>query len=158
MLALVLLRHGSGPPAAAGAETSPLALALQRGMHRVVAELIARGVDVRAPVGTEGSSLLHEVAARGWVDLIEAVLARAGDLDGRDALGRTPLMAAAAGGLPEAVELLLARGADTKLIDRNGDDAGKHACASKRKRTLALLGASADTCHPAQAPLVRTAW
>ncbi len=46
-------------------------------------------------------------------------------------LGQTPLFAAASGGHPEVVQLLLQHGADTKAIDKVG---GLERCTSRRRK------------------------
>ena len=54
-------------------------------------------------------------ACRGQADVMELLLDRGAELNGRDMVGETALMKAAYGGHLDAVTLLVERGADKKL-------------------------------------------
>ncbi|KAL9961098.1 hypothetical protein ACROYT_G029980 [Oculina patagonica] len=63
---------------------------------------------------------LHDAAEDGDVTKIESLLSRGFSIDSRAALGSTPLMIAALNDKLQAVEYLLAKGANPSLEDNNG--------------------------------------
>ena len=106
---------------------------------------------------------LHAVAARGGIvdhgfdrpvfaqsqarrDLehVAAYLLRHGaDVDAADAAGRTPLLAAAAGGTVEMVRLLLGNGASLVATDSAGRDALAYAATADEDRADVVRALSA---------------
>ena len=79
-----------------------------------------------------GYSALHEAAEWARVDVIEYLLSKGAKIDSRNRWGTTPLMMAVAVGSKEGTVLLLAKGADPKIIN----DAGKGVLAFANKRMM----------------------
>lgn len=69
------------------------------------------GLDVNTRTTLLGTRLLTLAAAHGHLDTVQALLDRKADVNAADATGWTPLHAAAYGGKPEIIRLLLDRGA-----------------------------------------------
>lgn len=76
----------------------------------LVAQLDA-GLDVNTGTVLLGTRLLALAAAHGHLDTVQAILDKKADVNAADVTGWTPLHAAAYGGNPEIIRLLLARGA-----------------------------------------------
>jgi len=94
---------------------------------------------------TAGYRGLHAAAARGDVAAIRR-LAPAGGIDARDGHGRTPLHVATFAHQRDAIQALLAAGADPALLDDDRYDAVTIASVADDEETLAVLlagGASA---------------
>jgi ankyrin repeat protein len=60
---------------------------------------------------------LHDAATAGDLEAIDRLLAEGADIDGRDAAGRTPVLAATHARQAEAVRALFAAGADPDIRD-----------------------------------------
>jgi len=98
----------------------------QKGLGKAVEHLITKADYLAAPYFTDfqwrgipwwRSIPLLRAAERGDAEAIESELNEGAYVQVRDDLGRTPLHLAAASGVPLAVELLLARGADVNAKD-----------------------------------------
>lgn len=76
----------------------------------LVAQLEA-GLDVNIRTTLLGTHLLTLAAAHGHVDTVQALLERKADVNAADVTGWTPIHAAAYGGKPDIIRLLLDRGA-----------------------------------------------
>lgn len=76
----------------------------------LVAQLNA-GLDVNTGTPLLGTRLLTLAAAHGHVDTVQALLDKKADVNAADITGWVPLHAAAYGGNPEIIRLLLNRGA-----------------------------------------------
>ena len=63
------------------------------------------------------SDALHQPAERGDLVDVQRLIAAGADINGRDARGRTPLLAATHGNQPSIVSALIAAGADQNLQD-----------------------------------------
>ncbi|XP_067669966.1 ankyrin repeat domain-containing protein 23-like [Haliotis asinina] len=61
------------------------------------------------------------------------------DVNGRDDVGRTPVMEAAGGGHRDVVKLLVSRGADVSLVDDVGDNILHYACKGGDSETVEFV-------------------
>jgi peptidyl-prolyl cis-trans isomerase A (cyclophilin A) len=83
--------------------------------------LLAAGADVQAAGGV--STPLVEAAARGPIEVVDALLQQGADVDASDATGNTPLMAASERGEIAIVDLLLQQRADANKRSKLGSTA-----------------------------------
>jgi uncharacterized protein len=98
-------------------------------------ELLARGADL----GRGGGAALARAANAGNTSTVQFLVARGVSVDGRDANGWTPLMAAARQGHEAAAACLLALGADKTIADDTGKTALDWARAGNHDGIVALL-------------------
>lgn len=113
----LLVAEGAGMEALDGAGLTPLMLASGMGDHAVAQALLAAGAD--ATLRWDGHTAL-DVAARDGHVLVLAVLIRHG-VDPNDAgICRTALHCAASWNRPEAIDILVAGGADSEVRDNQG--------------------------------------
>jgi hypothetical protein len=106
--------------------------------------------DVRLLLG--GPSLdLHEAAAEGDAAEVAQLLAAGVPVDGRDPVGRTPLLCAAEEGEAACCAALLAAGADVRAVDREGFSALHHAAAARAPAAVRALLAAARTWRRSRA-------
>lgn len=103
--------------------------------ERVLALLLAAGLDANAPVNAEQVPPLCNVTQRGSNHLLPPLLAAGANPNNSDAQGRTPLYIAASQGNEAACQLLLAHGA---LADFSGTEDG----------ATPLLGCLKANAHP----------
>jgi hypothetical protein len=82
---------------------------------------------------------LRRAAAAGDLGALKAGLAGAGDIDARDAQGRTALMLATLDGQADAVAVLLAHGADPSAADTHGTTPLQAAVAADEREIIAML-------------------
>jgi hypothetical protein len=78
--------------------------------------------------------------------MVQALISAGADVNAKDVRGMTPLIYAVSSEdqNPAVIKLLLAKGADPKAKDKNGDDALAWARRFNNPATLALLGAKSD--------------
>jgi hypothetical protein len=108
-------------------------------------------------------SCLHYAAARGDVRAVEHILGEGGDVDTRNAAGRTPLAEAAKRGRLAAVRTLLRHGAEVDVYDTQSGFTPLHLAAEGNHaavvRRLLAASASVDARNQwDQTPLWQTAW
>lgn len=118
-LARQLLQAGADPNLTNELGVSPLAVAVMNGSAELAALLIEHRADPN--VSRENGETPLMIAARmGRVDMMKRLLASGARLDAREKkFGQTALMWAA--GHPEAVALLLERGADVRAVTKAWD-------------------------------------
>jgi len=129
-----LLSHGANPGLRNASGRTALQLAGKRGAEDTVAVL----KDV-TPVNIE------EAAQFGKTDRLKALLDQGGNVNERDPMGQTPLLAAVKTDHVEATKLLVRRGGDVKALDPSGCTP-LHLAArfGQVKQIEALLDAGAD--------------
>jgi cytohesin len=107
---LLLLEHGASVTTEPLPGTTPLLLAVLRGMTDAVESMLAKGADISVVEPFGGKSLLHIAAAAGYGDVVERLLEAGIDVNASDRHGRTPLFYAARHGNRRAAEMLHAAG------------------------------------------------
>jgi ankyrin repeat protein len=116
-VAAVLLDHpATRLDATNAAGETALMMAALKGHLSWVQRLAARG----AAINREGWTPLHYAASGAGVDVLRWLIEQGAALDAPAPNRSTPLMMAARYGASESVELLLARGADTRLRNDRG--------------------------------------
>jgi len=95
------------------------------GHAKIVQAFLDAIPEIHRVPGPHGIPLLsHAIVGRDTAaDIVELLINRGADLNAKSLLGMTPLMAAAAIGRVEAIDLLLARGADPTLVDAKSQSA-----------------------------------
>ena len=102
------------------ADFTPLADAARAGDVVTIRSLIARGADPNEAAGQNNwSPLLHAIHT-GQLRSVEALLDSGADVNRLSGDGITPLMMAAGYGYTDIVQLLLKRGANPRIADRDG--------------------------------------
>lgn len=121
-------------------DTTPLAVAVQRGQTEIALLLIDRGADVNAR-DAWGRTALYLADER---EVAEKLLASGADVHARDGTGRTPLHAVCSrsSGDVGLVELLLDSGADANAVDSDGRTAYSHAASVAVRDLLRARGAT----------------
>jgi hypothetical protein len=102
--------------------TSDLALAFAARDYVQARRLVVAGADINAPFGggDRRGSILTGLVHAGDQAGVEAAMELGADPNRQCGLGDTPLLRAVSFGNAEMVELLLARGADTRVEGRDG--------------------------------------
>ncbi|MGE0875923.1 MAG: ankyrin repeat domain-containing protein [Burkholderiales bacterium] len=89
--------------------------------------LLDRGADVYGRARLGGASVLHIAAAKPvMVPFLPELLQWGEPIDQPDSFGQSPLLSACRAGCIEGARLLLARGADPRLTDKQGSSALHH--------------------------------
>lgn len=121
-------------PTPAG-ETALMIAALE-GQLDWTRRLVERGARLDSP---SGWTALHYAATSQNPDTVALLLTRGAAVDAQAPNGATPLMMAARHGDQRNVDLLLARGADPRLLDRAGRSAADYARGADRDRLVRRL-------------------
>jgi ankyrin repeat protein len=130
-----LLLNRMGPLGA----TTLLHDAALKGHVEIVELLLAHKAEVNAP-NQEGAAALHDAALAGKCAVAEVLLNHGAQIDARDRDQQaTPLERAASWGRIDVVELLLARGANPLLKDKNGKTALDLAIANNQSEVVKVL-------------------
>jgi ankyrin repeat protein len=114
---------------------TPLMLAALKGEADAAAALVAHGASVQK----DGWSPLHYAATGGNAAIVKMLLAHGATLEARSPNATTPLMMAARYGSEDAVDALLAAGADRSLKNDQGMDAAAFATSVGRDKLAARL-------------------
>jgi ankyrin repeat protein len=117
------------------ADETPLMLAALKSEADACAALLARGAAVDKP----GWSPLHYAATGGDAGIVRLLIGKGAALEARSPNGTTPLMMAAMYGSGEAVDALLAAGADRGAKNGQGLDAADFAARVGRDGLAARL-------------------
>jgi ankyrin repeat protein len=129
---------------------TPLILAILAGHIDVVELLILHGADVMAR-NERGLTPLHAAAYSGSAELARLLLEHGSALeDTANVSGATPLMLAAEENRIAVAELLIHRGADVSIPDRDGFTPLTQAWAKKRTEMVRLLKRHGAICQPVE--------
>jgi ankyrin repeat protein len=125
-IAETLLARGADDRAPDETGKSPIIYATAAGWFDVVTLLLARNVDINARYANDLTLLMwasgpdESAPDPQTIKVVRQLLDLGAHIDDRDARGRTALMIAAEGGHAGIVDLLLERGADATLRDKEG--------------------------------------
>jgi ankyrin repeat protein len=121
-----LMEKGADPKIVDKTGKAAIVYAAGRGFSPVVRFLLDHGVDANARYGNDLTVLMwaagysEEAGVQDAIDVMTMLLDQGAHVDDADNRGRTALMIAAELNHAEAVDLLLARGADKTLKDKQG--------------------------------------
>ena len=144
---MLLLERGADIEARDRNYHSGLYFAVYYNHEDIVQILLDRGADVNARA-QDGDTILHCAASKGNIEIIQILLDRGANINarvGRMAVsawnyqGETPLQWACASRKEAAVRLLLERGADAEIRDKNGRTAAEWAKARGCQEVVRLL-------------------
>ena len=144
-----LLEKGADLNAIDATQKSAIVYAAGHGFTPVVRVLLDQGVDVNAKYGNDLTALMWaagysaEAGVKDAVEVMTLLIDRGARLDDQDNRGRTALMIAAELNHAAAADLLLARGADKSLKDKQGKTAADlTSLTALREKLGGALGAS----------------
>lgn len=134
----------AGAPVAPAAQSEPGAPSAQDGAQSAARSARSVGRPQAALASSaarleDPAARLRQAAERGDVPALQALLGNQPIIDARDAVGRTALMLATLHGRTQAVELLLAAGADPNAADANGTVPLQVALAGNQPAIVAAL-------------------
>lgn len=117
-----LLKHGAMPLAADRNGDTPLHRAVA---HPAVLKMLLEGISTRQLdlANHAGSTALHHAASGGYHTSCNALMDAGANKDTRDSNGNTPLIVAVLAHQPEAVRVLLSKGASLRKRNSNKQDA-----------------------------------
>ena len=118
--------------------TTGMHLAASSGNLQIIAILYKAGGDVNQR-DVLGSTPLHYAAEHDHLEAAKLLVQLKTNINAQNKNGMTPLMFAATTGDTEVVRMLLAGGADAKILDYTGRDAAGWALESHRQSVVALL-------------------
>ena len=102
------------------AQFTPLVDAARAGSVATVRSLIAQGADPNEAAGNNNWSPLLHAIHKDQIGSVQALLDGGADINRISGDGMTPLMMAAGYGYTDIVQLLLKRGANPRIPDREG--------------------------------------
>ena len=105
---------------------------------QIACELLKYSPDLSAK-RQDGTSALHSVALRGFIDLVTELLNRKADANAKDNSGNTALHLAAMGGYTNVVQALLSARAEINAINRFSQSALYNAVFHGHKETAVVL-------------------
>ena len=119
---LALLSCWVGSAMADGTVTDDIMDGARTGDLEIVSSAIAAGANVNVQEPGSGSTPLHFAVARGYSNVVEALLERGCDPNLKNSVGMTPIMVAANQGRSELTMLLAtkAHGIDLNVGDQHG--------------------------------------
>jgi|TARA_Y100000310_G_scaffold271183_1_gene285566 cytohesin len=135
----MLLTRGSEVNVYGANGHSALSRAASSGDLSLVQDLLRHDAEIEPP-GGNGLAPLQTAAASDRIDVATFLLQRGANVNYRDrALGGTPLSDAATRASAEMVSLLLAHGADVRIVNERGDIALHNAAGNCNLEAMALL-------------------
>ncbi|MGH9873336.1 MAG: ankyrin repeat domain-containing protein [Pyrinomonadaceae bacterium] len=116
---------------------------MRKNLPLLILPLLASATLCIAQTSTTSRSKANEdlfrAACNGDLSKVSAALDAGGDVDAQSGKGQSALMCASEKGFVKVVEMLLARGANTGLKDKQQRDAESYALAKRRSDVLELL-------------------
>ena len=134
---LLLAEKGLDIELSAPNGNTALMMAAFKHNQAVLEKLLARG----AVVNRQGWTALHYAAAGGDAAIVALLAGKGAVLDAVAPNGLTPLMLASSEGHPEAVGVLLERGANAAFVNQHGQSAREAALYRDRPDIVKLLDA-----------------
>ncbi|XP_048258039.1 ankyrin repeat domain-containing protein 50-like [Haliotis rufescens] len=118
---------------------TPVMGAAGEGHTDVVELLVSKGADVSL-VDKDGDNILHLACIGGHLEIVKFVLSlNVVDINSRGRGSMTPVMRAAWIGHTDVVELLVSKGADVSLVDKDGDNTLHFACIGGHLETVEFV-------------------
>ena len=108
-------------PAAAQSHLSPAIAAARNGDLDALRTAIKKGADLNAVDSETGRTALMSAAAKGYVRLVEALVAEGADVNLEDSFGETALLDAAREGRADVVKVLVAAKARVDAKNHDGE-------------------------------------
>ncbi|XP_067667463.1 ankyrin repeat domain-containing protein 50-like [Haliotis asinina] len=101
---------------------TPIMVAAIEGQREVFDLVMSKGGDASL-VDKNGDSILHWVCRGGQVEMVKYVISlNFTDINSRGQFGKTPMMVAAAQGHRRVFDLIMSKGGDASLVDKNDDN------------------------------------
>jgi ankyrin repeat protein len=149
-----LLRDGADPNEVHAQGNTVLCVACGRCHHPGGPDAIRALLKAGADPSRCGQMLapLHLVISFGDADMVRALLQAGADINGRDFMGRTPLMFAASDTRIEILRMLLEAGADVNATDAKGGNALRHALEAEAEKAAELLRSRTQDTESADKP------
>ncbi|XP_067653128.1 serine/threonine-protein phosphatase 6 regulatory ankyrin repeat subunit A-like [Haliotis asinina] len=109
-------------------EMTPVMLAASHGKSEVFDMLIKKGADLSV-IDKNGDNILHWACRGGNVKIVNYILMQnIVDINSKGYKEKTPVMLAASHGKSEVFDMMMKKGADLSVIDKNGDNILHWAC------------------------------
>ncbi|XP_046548455.1 ankyrin-3-like [Haliotis rubra] len=109
-------------------EMTPVMLAAYHGKREVFDILVKQGADLSV-VDEDGDNILHVACRGGNVKIVNYILMQnIVDINSKDDEEMTPVMLAASHGKREVFDILVIKGADLSVVDKDGDNILHVAC------------------------------
>ncbi|UXN75995.1 ankyrin repeat domain-containing protein (plasmid) [Devosia sp. A8/3-2] len=147
-MAKLLLDNGANPNEFDTHGQPLIQFAVEQRTPALIDLLVSRGADLTVLAPPKDHSMLHIAALRDRAINIPYLLKQGLDIDGRNALGATPLMLAAANSSMKSMSALLEAGADTDVADNEGITPYSMSPASKTARPCKPCSKMALTLMP----------
>lgn len=131
-------------------QENPVVQAISNGDANWLKNLLEGGANPNAP--HRDTMPLHFAARRNEMHIVDLLCRHGGDIDIRNAQGRTAVIEAAMNGEKKTLAALLTRGADIDIADNDGNTALHHAMRLSKydiMRQLILAGCKTDIANRA---------
>ncbi len=97
----------------------------RRGDNTLINYFVEKGVDV-AKADNDGNTVLMGLSGGRNIELVSKILSKDKNVNAINSEGESALTKAISSGSPEIVSLLVENGADTKIVDKNGNNLGSY--------------------------------